>query len=212
MKAVGQPKSVSTTPRNSMVLTRSNKMTRTNLNIRTAAPTDVKPLLSLIASAYRGDESRKGWTTEADILTGDRIDAAGLLAKISEPNYVMLLATDDASSGALIACCELQLTREDGIAYFGLFAVDPRRQSGGLGTRMLQIAESYARERLGMRRLEMQVLGMRGDLIAWYARRGYKATGEKRGFPYEQLVSGAKALRDDLWFEVLEKDLIASER
>ena len=184
---------------------------RTNLNIRTATPTDVEPLLSLIASAYRGEESRKGWTTEADFLTGDRIDAAGMLAKIAEPNYVMLLATDDASSGTLVACCELQLRRDDGIGFFGLFAVDPRRQGGGLGTQVLQIAESYARERLGMRRLEMQVLGMREELIAWYARRGYKATGEKRRFPYEQLVSGAKALRNDLWFEVLEKDLVASK-
>ena len=186
-------------------------MTRTNLNIRTATPADVGPILSLIGSAYRGEESRKGWTTEADILAGDRIDAAGLLAKIAEPNYVMLLATDEASSGALVACCELQLRRDDGIGYFGLFAVDPRRQGGGLGTQVLQIAESYARERLGMRRLEMQVLWMRKELIAWYARRGYQATGEKRRFPHEQLVSGAKALRDDLWFEVLEKDLVASK-
>ncbi|KAK4987518.1 hypothetical protein LTR50_004551 [Elasticomyces elasticus] len=184
-----------------------------NLNVRTATAADVGPLLSLIGSAYRGEESRKGWTTEADLLTGDRIDEAGLLAKITEPDGVMLLATDgdnaaasSGSGGALVACCEL-LRRNYGLGYFGLFAVEPRRQGGGLGKRVLRIAESYAREMLGMERLEMQVIWTRAELIAW----GYVRTGEKRPFPYEQLVSGARALRDDLYFEILEKDLVSSE-
>ncbi|MCJ1250559.1 hypothetical protein MMC30_007787 [Trapelia coarctata] len=179
-----------------------------NLNVRTATPADVGSLLALIGSAYRGEESRKGWTTEADLLTGDRIDEAGLLAKIAEPNGAMLLATD--ASGALVACCEL-LRRDDAIGYFGLFAVEPRRQGGGLGKQILQVAESYARETLGVKRLEMQVIWTRAELIAWYLRRGYAGTGEKRPFPYEQLVSGAAALRDDLYFAILEKDLVASK-
>ncbi|KAK5094007.1 hypothetical protein LTR24_003814 [Lithohypha guttulata] len=198
-------------------------MSQTDLAVRTATPADVDPLLSLISSAYRGEESRKGWTTEADLLTGDRIDAAGLLAKISDPNGVMLLTTATATdpdpsasasavesgsgSSALLACCELR-RRDDGIGFFGLFAVEPRRQGSGLGRQILQIAESYARETMGLEKLEMQVIFTRAELIAWYMRRGYERTGERRPFPYEQLVSGAAALRDDLYFEILEKDLV----
>lgn len=195
-------------------------MSQKDLTVRTATPADVDPLLSLISSAYRGEESRKGWTTEADLLTGDRIDSAGLLAKLSDPTGVMLLATAtdpdpsasavESGSGALVACCELR-RRDDGIGYFGLFAVEPRRQGGGLGRQILQIAESYARETMGLERLEMQVIFTRAELIAWYMRRGYERTGERRPFPYEQLVSGAAALRDDLYFEILEKDLVGSK-
>lgn len=185
-------------------------MAHINLNVRPAIPADVGPLLALIGSAYRGEESRLGWTTEADLLTGDRIDEAGLLAKMADPHEGVMLRASDAA-GALVACCELRWRREgdEAIGYFGLFAVDPRRQGGGLGREMLQIAETYARDTLAMTRLEMQVIGTRAELIAWYGRRGYVATGEKRPFPYEHLVSGAVALRDDLYFEILVKDLVA---
>lgn len=195
-------------------------MSQTTLTIRTATPADIAPLLSLISSAYRGDPSRLGWTTEADLLTGDRIDSAGLLAKISDPAGVLLLATaptpnsDPSALSCPVACCELQVRRRnDGtkIGYFGLFAVDPRRQGGGLGRQVLRIAEDYARDTLGLDRLEMSVIFTRAELIAWYLRRGYARTGERRPFPYEQLVSGAAALRDDLYFEILEKSLVVGE-
>jgi ribosomal protein S18 acetylase RimI-like enzyme len=182
-------------------------MSQINLQLRRATPADVAILLPLIRSAYRGEESRKGWTTEADLVADDRIDEVGLLAKIIDPNGVILLATDD--SGALVVCCEL-LKRDSGVGYFGLFAVDPERQGAGLGKYILQIAENYARETLGMKKLEMVVIGTRAELIAWYIRRGYTITGEKRPFPYEHLVNDrAGATRDDLYFEVLVKDLPA---
>ena len=183
-------------------------MSATSLHVRPATPADVGiELLSLIFSAYRG---QGGWTTEAHLLTGHRIDEAGLLAKIAAPDGVILLGTADDDSGALVACCDLR-RRDDGIGHFGLFAVDPRRQGGGLGKRVLRIAERYARETLGVKRLEMQVIWTRAELIAWYLRRGYAGTGEKRPFPYELLGHGAAALRDDLYFEILEKDLVADK-
>jgi GNAT superfamily N-acetyltransferase len=177
------------------------------LQFRPATPGDAGILLPLISSAFRGDESRKGWTTEADLVAGERIDEASLLEKITAQNGVILLATD--KSGALIACCEL-LKLKDRLGYFGLFAVNPERQGGGLGKQVLRVAESYAREKLGATRMEMSVLWMREELIAWYVRRGYVMTWEKRAFPWEILANGKEgALRDDLYFEVLEKDLAA---
>ena len=182
-------------------------MSQSKLIVRTATQADVNRLLCLIHSSYRGEESRKGWTTEADLLVSNRIDEAGMLAKIIDPSGVMLVATSEVSEGVPVACCELRiLDQNDGMGFLGLLAVDPLRQGLGLGKQILRIAEGYARETLGMKRLELQVIGIRMELIAWYLRRGYKRSGE-RPFPYEHLVGGAKALRDDLYFEVLVKDL-----
>ncbi|KAF6814611.1 hypothetical protein CPLU01_14362 [Colletotrichum plurivorum] len=186
---------------------------QTPLSIRPATPSDVPVLLPLIRSAYRGEKSRKGWTTEADLLADQRIDEEGLLAKITEPEGVVLMVTEESTvinekeaTPPPISCCEV-LRREGGeAAYFGLFAVDPDRQAGGVGRRVLEHAERFARERWGVRRMEMWVIWTRKELISWYERRGYRKTGKREEFPYEGLVDG-QALRYDLWFEVLEKEL-----
>ncbi|CAH0054736.1 unnamed protein product [Clonostachys solani] len=164
------------------------------LTFRKALPADVPSILKLVRSAYRG---------EADLVADERIDEAGILAKISAPGGVILMAHDDA--GALASCCEL-LKRDDGLAYFGLFAVDPLRQAGGIGRQVLARAEEHAREVFGVKRLEMWVIWTREELIEWYVRRGYTRTEETAPFPYKELVNG-EALRDDLHFRVLVKDL-----
>ncbi|KAK1598928.1 acetyltransferase [Colletotrichum navitas] len=183
------------------------------LSFRPATPADVPVLLPLIRSAYRGESSRRGWTTEADLVADKRIDEAGLLAKIAEPEGVVLVVTDAADAAAAassappLACCEVARSGTDpAVAYFGLFAVDPARQAGGVGRAVLAHAEAFARGTLGARRMEMCVIWTREELVAWYGRRGYARTGERREFPYGELVDG-QALRDDLWFEVLEKEL-----
>jgi GNAT superfamily N-acetyltransferase len=177
---------------------------QTTLVFRKATPHDIPAILTLVQSAYRGESSRAGWTTEADILEGDRIDHAGVLAKIQEPASTILLAHD--SAGALASCCEL-VKRNDDMGYFGLFAVDPLRQGGGIGKQVMRYAERYARETLGVRRMEMWVIFLREEIIAYYARQGYVDTGRTEPFPYNGLPPSAKVLRDDLYFVVLCKDL-----
>ncbi|KAI5926932.1 putative acetyltransferase [Camillea tinctor] len=174
-----------------------------HLQFRTATPDDASQLQALVKSAYRGETSRQGWTTEADLVADDRIDVKGITAKITAPDGVVLMATDD--DGALVACCEV-VKRSADLAYFGLFAVDPRRQGGGLGRQVLNYTEDYCRRIWSVTKLEMNVIWTRDELISWYIRRGFRKTGKSKPFPYEELVNGA-ALRDDLYFDVLEKDL-----
>ncbi|GJC80807.1 hypothetical protein ColLi_03645 [Colletotrichum liriopes] len=170
------------------------------LSFRPATPADIPSLLPLIRAAYRGALSGKGWTTEADLVADKRISEAGLLAKIAEPEGVVLLAADASAPATPLACCEIARSKTDpAVAYFGLFAVSPDRQAGGMGRAVLAHAEEYARGRWGAERMEMCVIWPRAELIAC-------KTGERREFPYEELVDGG-ALRDDLWFEVLEKPL-----
>lgn len=183
-------------------------MSASSLTFRKATPADIPALLALVKSAYRGEDSRQGWTTEADLVADERIDEAGLLAKITAPGSAVLLATAAAAED-LLACCEvLRHPPPSDLSYFGLFAVNPRLQNGGIGRKMLAEAERRAREEMGASRMEMTVVWLREELIAWYVRRGYVVVeGEKRPFPYEGLVNG-KALRDDLYFLVLRKDLV----
>ncbi len=175
----------------------------TELRYRTADEHDAAEVARLVRHAYRGDESRAGWTTEADLLADDRIDAAGVAAKIADPHTVVLLAFDDA--GSLCSCCEI-VDRGDGLAYFGMFAVSPEIQAGGIGRRVLAEAESRAGDLWGARVMEMTVIGQRQELIDWYLRRGYGRTDERRPFRYDLLQPG-QALRDDLYFTVLVKTL-----
>ncbi|KAK5994779.1 hypothetical protein PT974_03162 [Cladobotryum mycophilum] len=158
------------------------------LSIREATPKDAPAIVALVRSAYRGESSRSGWTTEADLVDDERIDVVGVLKKIDEPLGIILLIQDQ--SGTLIACCEL-LRRDDVLGYFGLFAVDPTRQAGGIGRFVLSEAETYAKKVWGLNQLEMTVIWTREELIAWYIRRGYIKLEETRPFPYTQLMGAA---------------------
>lgn len=166
------------------------------MDIRGAQPSDVPVLVELVTSAYRGDASRAGWTTEADLIDGGRTDADELTELLPD----LLVAEDDSS---IVGCCAI--TARAGVGYFGTFAVRPTLQGGGVGSVLLQAAEQRARD-LGLPAVEMTVLSVRAELIAYYERRGYVDTGETRPFPYGVERNGLPR-RDDLAFTVLVKAL-----
>ncbi len=176
------------------------------LDFRAAAPSDAEAIVALVESAYRGDASRAGWTTEADFLDGRRTGADDVLAQIARPHSRILLAhrmaTNPAQAGELLACAHVAV--EDGAGYFGMFSVRPGLQNAGLGKAVLAEAERIAREEWSLPAMRMTVIDIRDELIAWYERRGYIRTGIKKPFPYGDPRFGLPK-RDDLRFEVLEK-------
>ncbi|HTZ28974.1 MAG TPA: GNAT family N-acetyltransferase [Streptosporangiaceae bacterium] len=169
---------------------------------RFAQPADVAAIVALVESAYRGESSRAGWTTEADLLDGQRTDADAISAVIAGPDGVMLLAE---VGGQLAGCCQLE-RRPRAEAYFGTFAVRPSGQGQGWGARILAEAERLARDEWGAGTMVMSVLDQRLDLIAWYERRGYRRTGETTPFPYGNERFGLPK-RPDLSFAGLAKPL-----
>lgn len=173
----------------------------TALSFRPATPADVDTVVALVESAYRGDPSRAGWTTEADFLDGRRTGGDDVLAQIARPRSVVLLAE---RGGALLACAHVAV--EDGAGYFGMFSVVPGLQGGGIGKQVLAEAERIAREDFGQTVMRMTVIDIRDELIAFYERRGYRRTGQFKPFPYGDERFGLPR-RDDLRFEVLEKPL-----
>ncbi|MFE6823503.1 GNAT family N-acetyltransferase [Streptomyces sp. NPDC057690] len=174
----------------------------TEFTFRDAVDADVDALVALIESAYRGDASRAGWTTEADILQGQRTDPDGVLAVIKAPDSRLLTVEQQ---GRIVACCQLEHRGDH--AYFGMFAVSPAVQGGGLGKTVMAEAERLARENWGVTEMHMTVISVREDLIAWYERRGYRRTGRMTPFPYGDERFGIPQ-RDDLRFELLVKELV----
>jgi ribosomal protein S18 acetylase RimI-like enzyme len=171
------------------------------LTFRAARPSDVDALVALVQSAYRGDASRAGWTTEADLLDGQRTDPEGVARTIADPNSRIVLAEAD---GRLMACAHIECQPRG--AYFGMFSVNPTSQGGGIGNRLILECERIARDEWHCATVFMSVIRQRDELIAWYERRGYAKTGERKPFPYGDARFGLPK-RDDLEFIVLEKKL-----
>lgn len=174
---------------------------RTEPGLRTATTADINAVVALVESAYRGASGRRGWTTESDLLDGQRTDAAAVAALMAAPSSCILLAE---RAGQLVASCHVQ--RQGAVGYFGMFAVNPEQQSGGLGSWLLAAAERWARGQWQCSVMHMTVIEQRTELIAWYARRGYQPNGERQPFPYGNARFGIPR-RDDLRFVVLCKPL-----
>ncbi|MGP3684173.1 GNAT family N-acetyltransferase [Streptomyces sp. IBSNAI002] len=171
------------------------------LSFRSAVEADVSELVVLVESAYRGDASRAGWTTEADYLDGQRTDADGVRQIIDAADSTLVVVE---RAGETVACCQLEFRGDH--AYFGMFAVRPGLQGAGLGKEILAEAERRARDTGGAKEMRMTVVNVREELIAYYVRRGYRRTGELSPFPYGDERFGVPR-RDDLAFELLVKPL-----
>lgn len=171
-----------------------------------AADADLPAVAALVNSAYRGESSRRGWTTEADFLGGQRTDPQTLRQELADTPGAALLTFRDTADGPLLGTVWLE-PAAGGAWYLGMLTIRPDLQARQLGRGLLAAAEAAAAER-GARRVRMTVINVRDSLIAWYMRRGYQPTGETEPFPYGDPRFG-EPLREDLHFVVLEKTLPA---
>jgi GNAT superfamily N-acetyltransferase len=149
------------------------------ISFRTAVAPDALEIVALVNSGYRGESSKQGWTTEADLLGGQRTDRDKILEMIAAPDSRVELAFD--VGGAVMACVHLK-KEADGSCYLGMLTVDPARQSAGIGKALMARSEEIART-WGCRRMRMTVIAVRAELIAYYERRGYAKTGATEPFP-----------------------------
>ncbi len=166
------------------------------ITYRWACAEDAEALAPLIDSAYRGDAP----TSEAHLLKGPRTDAAELHDLISDSDSRLLLAE---AEGRVVGTCLLQ-KRGDGGAYFGMFAVSPAFQGAGMGAAIIKEAEARVRVLWGARSLQLTVINLRTELIAWYERRGFARTGETEPFPFSATTG---EVRRDFHLCVLRKSL-----
>ena len=147
------------------------------MDISSAKLEDVKKLEKLINSAYRGEDSKKGWTTEAEILGGIRVDEEALTLLITNPNVTILKLSDTDNKILGTVCLEVKLHE----LYLGMFAVSPVIQGKGIGKALLLAAEHHAILN-NCSKIVISVISTRVELIAWYSRHGYMATGNSIEF------------------------------
>jgi ribosomal protein S18 acetylase RimI-like enzyme len=173
----------------------------TSIQISLSVIQDASALSALVNSGYRGEESKKGWTTEADLLGGQRIDVPRLEELLRQPNTVILKAL---SGEGLWGCVLLEKQNEK--CYLGMLTVSPLLQNKGLGKALLRASEDFARETFHCQYIHMNVISSRTELISWYERAGYTLTGETRPFPMHDTRFGIPKV-SHIEFVVLQKSL-----
>lgn len=169
-----------------------------NPAINIATGNDAAAITALLNSAYRGEGSKQGWTTEAHLIAGEvRTTEDSLKEVMAKPGSVMLKVVDDQQK--IIGCVNLQQHQEK--VYLGMLSVAPQLQGAGVGKQLLKAAEEYAMQSQ-CRAVYMTVISVRSELINWYQRHGYKDTGERKAF-MEDGESGQHL--QPLEFMVMEK-------
>ena len=146
--------------------------------ITDAEEKDVPQITTLVNAAYRGESSKKGWTTEADLLDGIRTDEENIKMMVRKKDAMIKLCRDDDKN--LIGCVYLEKQKDE--MYLGMLTVDPAKQDKGIGKMLLQASEKYAMEQ-GASAIVMSVISVRTELIEWYQRHGYQKTGAVKPFP-----------------------------
>lgn len=175
-------------------------MDMNNIVLQIAAQTDAKIIAGLVNSVYRGENSKKGWTTEADFLEGIRITEDKVKEIIKRKTDIIILA---AIEGNTIGCVHLENTGT--YSYLGLLSVDVNFQDKGIGKLLITECERYTKETWGLNEIKMKVISRRKELVEYYNRRGYFSTGELEEFGACGDTFGDT--KEKLYFEVLSKKL-----
>lgn len=167
--------------------------------LSTATLADIPRLTQLVNSAYRGETSRLGWTSEGHLLDGQRIDDEALREMLTAPDAAMLLCQD--GGGNLRGCFYAQAHAAK--VHLSMLAVAPTGQTQGVGKFLIRAAEDYGRAH-GCTVSKMTVISVRAELIAYYERQGYRLSGGTEPFPTDTRFG---IPRQPLTLLVLEKSL-----
>lgn len=167
--------------------------------IEPATEKDIPLLNILVNGAYRGDSSKEGWTTEADLLDGIRINEEVLTGLLQQSNSIILKYTEEHK---IVGCVHLK--KEDNKIYLGMLTVSPKLQNKGIGKILLAAAEEEARKR-NCTAVFMSVISIRTELINWYKKHGYVYTGKVKPFPENDSRFGIP--KQPLQFIILEKEV-----
>ncbi|HZT66820.1 MAG TPA: N-acetyltransferase [Acidimicrobiales bacterium] len=163
------------------------------VHFRRAGPADIAAVVDLVEEAFRGHASRAGWTTEADLLDGQRTDVRQVGALIGDER--LLLAEVGAE---LLGCCQLG-PEGPTAAHLGMLSVRPGRQGAGVGRALVAEAQRAARSWFGADEIRVLVIAQRIELIRWYEKLGFRLTGAAAPFPYGDTRYGLPR-RPDLHF------------
>jgi GNAT superfamily N-acetyltransferase len=150
-----------------------NTSEKTDFKIRRGSRSECAAMARLINSAFVVEK----------FIAGERTDEAEILARMQNGEF--FLGCDE--SGAVVASVYVELRGRRG--YFGMLAVDPKRQGNGLGRKMVEAAEEYCR-RKGCTEMDLTVLSLRPELLPLYRKLGYTESGVDEFRPARPLRPG----------------------
>ncbi|KAG0298716.1 hypothetical protein BGZ98_000109 [Dissophora globulifera] len=191
-------------PSSSSVSSQSRPEKKATVVVRLAAAEDeahINQIHSVINRAYR---SEGGWTTEAHLVSEERITIDELKAALVDKVNPLFLAFD-SETGEALGTLQLDpaehypdfgvysmeghvqsyvepLPKEQQV-FLGLFSVDPSQQSRGIGRKLVEASLQHAKENMKRTQCVVYVLYMRDELINWYKKLGFVDYGEKVNFP-----------------------------
>lgn len=171
-----------------------------NITLAAAETKDSEAIAALVNSVYRGENAKKGWTTEAGFLEGIRITAEKVEEIISRNTDIIIKAV---LSGEITGCVHLE--NKGGYSLLGMLSVDVRFQDKGIGKLLINECERYTKEVFRLNEIKMKVISRRTELIDYYIRRNYTVTGER-----EEFGSGGDTFgrpKEKLYFEIMSKKL-----
>jgi ribosomal protein S18 acetylase RimI-like enzyme len=171
-----------------------------DVKIITAVSKQAGEINALVNSVYRGENAKKGWTTEADFIEGIRITPEKIKEIIETDNNVIINALD---SGKIIGCVHLE--KKVNYTLLGMLSVDVNYQNKGIGKILINECERYTKEVYNCDEIRMKVIGRRKELIEYYERRDYYLTGEREEFGAAGDTFGET--KEKLYFEILAKKL-----
>lgn len=175
-------------------------MNNKTLELKKATLNDAEKITELVNSVYRGENSKKGWTTEAEFLGGIRITAEKIREILESNDDIIFLACDGEN---ILGCVHLENSGTH--SYLGMLSVEVNYQDKGIGKFLISECERYTKENWKLDKIKMKVINRRIELMEYYYRRGYQSTGE-----IEEFIPGPDTFGDPmekLYFETLCKDL-----
>lgn len=137
------------------------------LTYRRATESDAEALVGVINRAF---------AVELQFFSNERIDRAETLEHMQK-GEILVAEDEDGIAG----CVYVELIGE-GHCYFGLLSVEPDRQGQGLGRKLIEEAEDFAREN-GCPVMEIRVLNVRTELPPLYEKLGYAVTRTQEAPP-----------------------------
>lgn len=171
------------------------------IEFKTAHPKDADILARFVNNAYRGEGAKVGWTTEAYLIDGQRTDPQSLRDIMSQPHHRIEMAYE---GDELVGCVHVTIEEKEDTLFFGLLTVAPKLQGAGLGRQILEHVEKVTRE-LKLSKMRMHVIHLRPELIAYYERRGFVATGKHEKFPEADPLFGLPKVKGLLLLEFVKE-------
>jgi predicted N-acetyltransferase YhbS len=169
----------------------------TAYHIQPVTENDIPAITKLVNSAYQGEPGSKSWTSEGDIVAGQRTTEDSVRNLLQQATITMLKCSDEQQ--AIVGCVLLEKKKDT--LYLGMLSVDPKMQASGIGKLLLQHGEGFARDHQ-YDTVTITVIDMRHELIEWYKRKGYRPTGNSQ--PFSNQSSKAKA---NFLFMEMKKEL-----